>query len=138
WPARFHVHFYVQMWCTYRAGFEPIRDLSSLASLPCLCSLPRMRIPMPMPTTTRAAGTRRWGVDERCGVGCMLRTAQSLLATALQRVGVSSFSSARAALSWLLDAPAAPFGVHRMALAGKAAGKDVGMRFGPSAAGAVR
>ncbi|KAJ7101671.1 hypothetical protein C8R44DRAFT_887882 [Mycena epipterygia] len=21
--ARFHVHFYVQMWCTYRAGFEP-------------------------------------------------------------------------------------------------------------------
>ncbi|KAJ7799476.1 hypothetical protein B0H14DRAFT_3787758 [Mycena olivaceomarginata] len=40
---------------------------------------------------------------------------------------------------WFLDAPAAPFGVHRMALAGKAAGKDVGMWFGPSsAAGAVR
>ncbi|KAJ7673031.1 hypothetical protein DFH06DRAFT_1319246 [Mycena polygramma] len=37
-------------------------------------------------------------------------------------------------LSWFLDAPAAPFGVHRMALAGKAAGKDVGMWFGPSAA----
>ncbi|KAJ7880074.1 hypothetical protein B0H13DRAFT_950131 [Mycena leptocephala] len=33
-------------------------------------------------------------------------------------------------LSWLLDAPAAPFGVHRMALAGK----DVRMWFGPSAA----
>jgi hypothetical protein len=29
-------------------------------------------------------------------------------------------------LSWFLDAPAAPFGVHRMALAGMAAGKDVG------------
>ncbi|KAJ7027134.1 hypothetical protein C8F04DRAFT_1238275 [Mycena alexandri] len=42
-------------------------------------------------------------------------------------------------LSWFLDAPAAPFGVHRMALAGKAAGKDVGMWFGPSAAaGALR
>ncbi|KAJ7433638.1 hypothetical protein B0H11DRAFT_757814 [Mycena galericulata] len=42
-------------------------------------------------------------------------------------------------LSWFLDAPAAPFGVHRMALAGKAQGKDVGMWFGPSAAaGAVR
>jgi hypothetical protein len=42
-------------------------------------------------------------------------------------------------LSWFLDAPAAPFGVHRMALAGKAAGKDVGMWFGPNAAaGALR
>ncbi|KAJ6600231.1 hypothetical protein B0H10DRAFT_2320514 [Mycena sp. CBHHK59/15] len=42
-------------------------------------------------------------------------------------------------LSWFLDAPAAPFGVHRMALAGKAAGKDVGIWFGPSAAaGALR
>ncbi|KAJ6617080.1 hypothetical protein B0H10DRAFT_2218873 [Mycena sp. CBHHK59/15] len=37
-------------------------------------------------------------------------------------------------LSWFLDAPAASFGVHRMALAGKAAGKNVGMFFGPSAA----
>ncbi|KAJ6580082.1 hypothetical protein DFH09DRAFT_1076988 [Mycena vulgaris] len=37
-------------------------------------------------------------------------------------------------VSWFLDAPAAPFGVHRMALAGKAAGKNVGMWFGPSAA----
>jgi hypothetical protein len=36
--------------------------------------------------------------------------------------------------SWFLDAPAAPFGVHRMALAGKAAGKDAGMWSGPSAA----
>ncbi|KAJ7799490.1 hypothetical protein B0H14DRAFT_3491543 [Mycena olivaceomarginata] len=30
-------------------------------------------------------------------------------------------------LLWFLDAPAAPFGVHRMALAGKTAEKDVGM-----------
>ncbi|KAJ6472181.1 hypothetical protein C8R47DRAFT_1221943 [Mycena vitilis] len=42
-------------------------------------------------------------------------------------------------LSWLLDAPAAPFGPHRMALARKAAGTDVEMWFGPSAAaGALR
>ncbi|KAJ7106383.1 hypothetical protein C8R44DRAFT_886253 [Mycena epipterygia] len=34
-------------------------------------------------------------------------------------------------LSWFLDVPAAaPFGVHRMALARKAAGKDMGMWFG--------
>ncbi|KAJ6532681.1 hypothetical protein DFH09DRAFT_1092690 [Mycena vulgaris] len=38
-----------------------------------------------------------------------------------------------------MAATAAPFGVHRMALAGKAAGKDVGMWFGPSTtAGALR
>ncbi|KAJ7114229.1 hypothetical protein C8R44DRAFT_984317 [Mycena epipterygia] len=33
-PARFHAHFYAQVWCTYRAGFGPIRDLPSFASLP--------------------------------------------------------------------------------------------------------
>ncbi|KAJ7452019.1 hypothetical protein FB451DRAFT_1283439 [Mycena latifolia] len=37
-------------------------------------------------------------------------------------------------LSWFFDAPAAPFGVHRMALGGEAAGKGVGMWFGPNAA----
>jgi hypothetical protein len=34
WPALFHAAFYAQVWCTYRAGFEPIRDLPSLSSLP--------------------------------------------------------------------------------------------------------
>ncbi|KAJ7442938.1 peptidase family C54-domain-containing protein [Mycena galericulata] len=92
---------------------------------------------------------------KHAGWGCMLRTAQSLLATSLGRVGVvvyvhpahtslppfppttpATFAAHARLLSWFLDAPAAPFGVHRMALAGKAAGKDVGMWFGPSAAGA--
>ncbi|KAJ7241743.1 hypothetical protein C8J57DRAFT_72557 [Mycena rebaudengoi] len=42
-------------------------------------------------------------------------------------------------LSWFLDSPAAPFGVHLIALAGKALGKDVRMWLGPSAAvGAMR
>ncbi|KAJ7265285.1 hypothetical protein C8J57DRAFT_1622391 [Mycena rebaudengoi] len=42
-------------------------------------------------------------------------------------------------LSWFLDSPAAAFDVQRMALSGKAFGKDVGMWFAPSAtAGAVR
>ncbi|KAF7325375.1 hypothetical protein MSAN_02514800 [Mycena sanguinolenta] len=34
WPALFHAAFYAHVWCTYRAGFEPIRDLPSLGSLP--------------------------------------------------------------------------------------------------------
>ncbi|KAJ7635598.1 hypothetical protein DFH06DRAFT_1336616 [Mycena polygramma] len=33
-------------------------------------------------------------------------------------------------LSWFRDAPAAPFGLHRMALAATAAGKDVGAERG--------
>ncbi|KAJ7712218.1 hypothetical protein B0H16DRAFT_1625925 [Mycena metata] len=85
----------------------------------------------------------------------MLRTGQSLLASALGRVveppltptppapfppqALAAHALHARLLSWFLDAPAAPFGVHRMALAGKAAGKDVGMWFGPNAAaGALR
>jgi hypothetical protein len=34
WPALFHAAFYAQVWGTYRAGFEPIRDLPFLSSLP--------------------------------------------------------------------------------------------------------
>ncbi|KAF8761553.1 Peptidase family C54 [Rhizoctonia solani] len=44
-------------------------------------------------------------------------------------------------LTWFFDTPSplAPFGVHRMALAGKALGKDVGTWFGPStAAGSIK
>lgn len=44
-------------------------------------------------------------------------------------------------ITWFLDnpSPLVPFGVHRMALAGKALGKDVGSWFGPStAAGAIK
>lgn len=44
-------------------------------------------------------------------------------------------------LTWFLDTPApeAPFSIHRMALAGKELGTDVGQWFGPSvAAGAIK
>lgn len=44
-------------------------------------------------------------------------------------------------LTWFLDSPSplCPFSVHRMALAGKELGKDVGQWFGPStAAGAIK
>ncbi|KAJ7673268.1 hypothetical protein DFH06DRAFT_60040 [Mycena polygramma] len=43
WPATFFALFYAQVWCAYRAAFEPIRDLPSLASLPPLFSLTRPR-----------------------------------------------------------------------------------------------
>ncbi|KAJ6467168.1 hypothetical protein C8R47DRAFT_1152898, partial [Mycena vitilis] len=87
---------------------------------------------------------RHEGWTSDAGWGYILRTGQSLLAVALGRVGpplptpTPPFPpQSRAAhamharlLSWFLDAPAAPFGVHPMALAGKAAGKDVGCGWG--------
>ncbi|KAJ7210146.1 hypothetical protein GGX14DRAFT_626527 [Mycena pura] len=175
-----HAAFFAQVWCTYRTGFELIRDLPSLASLPPPLVFPGA--PPGSPTHTRRRCTRRrrvtrataatyasgvsalsaasggtgkkrwWGLGgtkgwpSDAGWGCMLCTVQSLLATALQRMGdpplllssAPSFPPRTPAthaehaplLSWFLDSPSAPFSVHRMALAGKAAG----MWFGPSAA----
>ncbi|KAJ6611538.1 hypothetical protein B0H10DRAFT_2223937 [Mycena sp. CBHHK59/15] len=54
-------------------------------------------------------------------------------ASCLSRARLHPVHDARL-LSWFLNTTVAPFGMHRMALAGKAAGKDVGMWFGPSAA----
>ncbi|KAF7325237.1 hypothetical protein MKEN_00568200 [Mycena kentingensis (nom. inval.)] len=105
------------------------------------------------PLSLGNGGSKGWSSD--AGWGCMLRTAQSLLATSVGRVGAPALqptlpmpfppttpaehASHARLLSWFADAPMAPFSVHRMALAGKKAGKDVGMWFGPSAAGtAVR
>ncbi|KAJ6565569.1 hypothetical protein DFH09DRAFT_1363766 [Mycena vulgaris] len=34
WPVAFRAAFYAQVWCTYRAGFEPIHDLLGLGALP--------------------------------------------------------------------------------------------------------
>ncbi|KZP09776.1 peptidase C54, partial [Athelia psychrophila] len=88
------------------------------------------------------------------GWGCMHRTGQSLLANALVCVHLgrewrrpphplptAEYATYVQILTWFLDTPApqAPFSVHRMALAGKELGTDVGCWFGPSvAAGAMR
>ncbi|KAJ6622464.1 hypothetical protein B0H10DRAFT_2431848 [Mycena sp. CBHHK59/15] len=120
---------------------------------PSSCHAPPPR-PRPRPPTKRngwplpsiggmgMGGNKGWTSDS--GWGCKLRTSQSLLATVLGRVGTPTtpfpppmrpaHAQHARLLSWFFDAPAATFGVHRMALAGKAAGKDVGMWFGLSAA----
>ncbi|PFH45372.1 hypothetical protein AMATHDRAFT_9389 [Amanita thiersii Skay4041] len=111
------------------------------------------------PTTVR---TRTWlwsstaekGWTSDSGWGCMLRTGQSLLANTLIHlhlgrdwrrppypVYTADYATYVQILTWFLDTPSpeAPFSVHRMALAGKELGKDVGQWFGPStAAGAIR
>ncbi|KAK7457132.1 Cysteine protease atg4 [Stygiomarasmius scandens] len=116
-------------------------------------------------TATTSTTSRRWnwgvpglggekGWTSDSGWGCMLRTGQSLLANALlfMHLGrdwrrppypelTTSYATYVQIITWFLDTPdpAAPFSVHRMALAGKELGKDVGMWFGPStAAGAIK
>ncbi|KAG7095265.1 hypothetical protein E1B28_006038 [Marasmius oreades] len=97
-------------------------------------------------------GEKERGWTSDAGWGCMLRTGQSLLANALvfmwlgrewriPETIIRSESYARyiQIVTWFLDTPEAPFSVHRMALAGKDLGKDVGQWFGPStAAGAIK
>lgn len=84
----------------------------------------------------------------------MLRTGQSLLANTLLHlhlgrewrrpphpVHTNDYATYVQIITWFLDSPLpqAPFSVHRMALAGKELGKDVGQWFGPStAAGAIK
>ncbi|KAJ3776030.1 hypothetical protein FB446DRAFT_348957 [Lentinula raphanica] len=97
-------------------------------------------------------GEKGWTSDS--GWGCMLRTGQSLLANSLLFVHLGrdwrkppfpemtrEYAMYVQIVTWFLDTPSelAPFSVHRMALAGKDLGKDVGMWFGPStAAGAIK
>ncbi|KAG5331597.1 hypothetical protein C0989_007854, partial [Termitomyces sp. Mn162] len=99
-----------------------------------------------------ASAEKGWTSDS--GWGCMLRTGQSLLANALVHlhlgrdwrrpphpIPTADYAMYVQILTWFLDTPApeAPFSVHRMALAGKELGKDVGQWFGPStAAGAIK
>ncbi|KAF8329096.1 uncharacterized protein EI90DRAFT_2924394 [Cantharellus anzutake] len=145
WPASFYDDFTSRIWLTYRSQFSAIRDHS-------LLSLGR-----PMPSTSPPkrwvwGGEKSWTSDS--GWGCMLRTGQSLLANALIHLqlgrdwrkpshpsNTTEFATYVKIVTWFFDTPSplAPFGVHRMALAGKELGKDVGSWFGPStAAGAIK
>ncbi|KAJ7633742.1 hypothetical protein B0H17DRAFT_1107964 [Mycena rosella] len=88
-------------------------------------------------------GARRdEGVDERRGVGVHVKDGAEFACDEFQDPThaippfppptPAAFAAHTHLLSWFLDALAAPFGVHRMALAGKTAEKDVGMWFGSS------
>ncbi|KAH9991014.1 hypothetical protein BJV77DRAFT_1068523 [Russula vinacea] len=113
----------------------------------------------PIPVSSSPPSKRWWPGGEKgwtsdTGWGCMLRTGQSLLATALIHlhlgrdwrrppgvVYTADYSTYVQILTWFFDSPSplCPFSVHRMALAGKELGKDVGQWFGPStAAGAIK
>ncbi|KAF8154943.1 peptidase family C54-domain-containing protein [Crassisporium funariophilum] len=153
WPPVFYIDFTSRIWLTYRSQFPtPIRD-TRLADL---CG-DSWEGAVGSPTTVKTrpwnwGGEKTWSSDS--GWGCMLRTGQSLLANALIHmhlgrdwrrppypVQTADYATYVQILTWFLDTPVpeAPFSVHRMALAGKELGTDVGQWFGPSvAAGAIR
>ncbi|KAK9474680.1 uncharacterized protein V1510DRAFT_411671 [Dipodascopsis tothii] len=73
------------------------------------------------------------GFSSDVGWGCMVRSAQTLLANALAATGAAG--SERALVQWFADDPRAPFSVHRFVHHGHVAcGKYPGEWFGPSAA----
>ncbi|KAL5534817.1 hypothetical protein ACEPAG_1281 [Sanghuangporus baumii] len=154
WPPGFYSDFTSRIWLTYRTHYTPIRD-QTLAQLEAEASgqLP----PQPISASPRrwnilGGGEKGWTSDS--GWGCMLRTGQSLLANALihlhlgrdwrrppHPVYTADYATYVKILTWFFDSTDVhcPFSVHRMALAGKELGKDVGQWFGPStASGAIK
>ena len=86
WPPEFYADFTSRVWITYRSHFYPIRDSS-------LTILEREQAEaaaagVPTPISSSPPSKRWWPGGEKgwtsdAGWGCMLRTGQSLLATAL-------------------------------------------------------
>ncbi|BFZ53196.1 Cysteine protease atg4 [Savitreella phatthalungensis] len=130
WPEEFLRHQESLFWFTYRTGFSQIARASTSS-------------------TGARSITSRFGLDaltSDTGFGCMIRSAQTLLANALvaKRVGRTWRLSRQAEvdrtfeqdlLRSFADDERAPFGIHRFVANGAAAcGVAEGQWFGPSAA----
>ncbi|KAN0133892.1 Peptidase family C54 domain containing protein [Lactarius tabidus] len=157
WPPEFYADFTSLVWITSRSRFYPIRDSSLTVLEREQAEAAASGVPTPIPSSPPSkrwwpGGEKGWTSD--AGWGYMLRTGQSLLATALihlhlgrewrrppHPVYTTDYATYVQILTWFFDSPSVlcPFSVHRMALAGKELGKDVGQLFGPStAAGAIK
>jgi len=89
WPPEFYADFTSRVWITYRSHFQPIRD-SSLTALEREQAETAAAVAAgcPVPISSSPPSKRWWPGGEKgwtsdAGWGCMLRTGQSLLATAL-------------------------------------------------------
>ncbi|KAI3623661.1 ATG4 [Malassezia furfur] len=142
---------------TASAPFARLRD-SLVSSLPTPTGLPGVWGYVKAIYESVSSIAQPAGPTSDAGWGCMLRTVQSLLATALVRVHLGrswrlppvrdgrvqwrsdeEHATYTRILTLFLDDPssACPFSIHRLAAEGKRLGIDVGAWFGPSTAASV-
>ena len=86
WPPEFYADFTSRVWITYRSHFHPIRDssLTVLEREQAEAAAAGVSTPISSSPPSKRwwpGGEKGWTSD--AGWGCMLRTGQSLLATAL-------------------------------------------------------
>ena len=86
WPPEFYADFTSRVWITYRSHFYPIRDSSLTVLEREQAEAAAAGVPTPISSSPPSkrwwpGGEKGWTSD--AGWGCMLRTGQSLLATAL-------------------------------------------------------
>jgi hypothetical protein len=132
WPSAFLDDFESRVWMTYRSGFAPIQKSQD----PKATSAMSFRV--------RMQNLASPGFTSDAGFGCMIRSAQCILANALQilRLGRAwrwqdheAQKEHAEILSLFADDPQAPFSIHRFVEHGAAVcGKYPGEWFGPSAA----
>ncbi|ODH13578.1 hypothetical protein ACO22_07119 [Paracoccidioides brasiliensis] len=131
WPAPFLDDFESKIWLTYRSGFPSIPKSSD----------PSAASAMTLGVRLRSQLVDSQGFTTDTGWGCMIRSGQSLLASALSilslgrdwRRGTKTDQESNL-LSLFADDPKAPFSIHRFVEYGASAcGKYPGEWFGPSA-----
>ncbi|KAJ6485935.1 hypothetical protein C8R45DRAFT_287290 [Mycena sanguinolenta] len=166
WPPQFYSDFRSRVWCTYRREFEAInggpRAFTSDAGWGCMLRTGQSLLANALLTIHVGRDWRRPPGPPATRSSFFLPTPNSSPKSTHRRkhsvpsappfsptTTTSSMSDedrARQAayvrlLTWFFDSPGpdAPFSVHRMALAGKDLGTEVGQWFGPSiAAGAIK
>ncbi|KAH0360766.1 putative cysteine protease atg4, partial [Aureobasidium melanogenum] len=131
WPPAFLDDLESRIWLTYRSNFSQIAKSTS----------PDASSSLSFRTRLMQLGNQG-GFTSDTGWGCMIRSAQSLLANTLQILDLGRKwrkgeqpDAERRLLALFADDPSAPFSIHRFVDHGsKACGKHPGEWFGPSAA----
>ncbi|KAI4733589.1 hypothetical protein E4T50_15857 [Aureobasidium sp. EXF-12298] len=131
WPPAFLDDLESRIWLTYRSNFSQIAKSTN----------PDASSSLSFRTRLMQLGNQG-GFTSDTGWGCMIRSAQSLLANTLQILDLGrdwrkgeQTDAERRLLALFADDPSAPFSIHRFVEHGsKACGKHPGEWFGPSAA----